>query len=122
MRFEKSMILEVSHKLEHVKKRFQLYLEELRQVKEKLIYNDGDYEKIQILSKNIERIEDERQTILNIIIVLNTMVNYYEKCERDNVIVCYDEMCVYREKESGVVDLGEITNILKDINCFEREG
>ena len=121
MRFEKHNVLDVAHKLEDIKNRFQLYIEELKHIKEKLTYSDVNYDNIQILSKNIERLEQERYNVLNIIIALNTIVNYYEKCERDNVITCYDELCIYKEKESGVVELKEITNILKETNCFEME-
>ena len=122
MRFEKHNVLEVAHKLEQIKNRIQLYIEELKCVKDKLTYSDNNYESIQNLSKNIDRLEQERYNILNIIIALNTIVNYYEKCERDNVLEGYDEICMYKEKESCVVDLEEITNILKEINCFEMEG
>ena len=112
------MVLEVSHKLDNVKTRFQLYIEELKTEREKLIYNNANYEIVQLLSKNIERIEDERQVIINMIVVLNTILSYYEKCESDNVLICFDETCNFNEKKSEVVDLEKITGILKEIKCI----
>ena len=117
----KGMVMEAIVNLEKIKNRLGLYIEELHTVKDKITYIDEDYDRNYYISKCIEDIVASNRKVITIVEMLYTILNYYEKCEEDNVIECYDEKIMYSKKESTVVDLGEIHSILKSFEISECE-
>ena len=121
MLVNKGMVIEAIANLEKIKNRLGLYIEELHTVKDKITYIDEDYDRNYYISKSIEDIAVCYRKINILVEALYTILNYYEKCEEDNVIECYDEKIMYSKKESMVVDLGEIHSILKSFEISECE-
>ena len=121
MKFNKSMVLEGAHSLERIKSRVELYMDELRDIQNKMAYLEGDFEIIENISRNIADLDKQRNNIVSIIAALHTIVNYYDKCEEDNVLECYDEKITYSQKECGLIDLTVITNSLIDIGVLKRK-
>jgi hypothetical protein len=114
-------LLDKSTKLfyEKIKNRLRLHMDELHSIKDNLMYVDEDYDRNIQITRCIEAIDVRQQNIVTVIEALYTMVNYYEKCEEDNVLECYDERIMYVMKETKVVELDEIHCILKSFDMCE---
>jgi hypothetical protein len=119
MRINKGMVMEAITILEKIKNRLRLYMDELHSIKDNLMYVDEDYDRNIQITRCIEAIDVRQQNIVTVIEALYTMVNYYEKCEEDNVLECYDERIMYVMKETKVVELDEIHCILDGFDMCE---
>ncbi len=119
MRINKGMVMEAITILEKIKNRLRLYMDELHSIKDNMMYVDEDYDRNIQITRCIESIDVRQQNIVTVIEALYTMINYYEKCEEDNVLECYDEKIMYAMKETKVVELDEIHCILKSFDMCE---
>ena len=67
------------------------------------------------LSKNKERLFQEREKILRLTEVIYISLNYYVKWDKDNASYCYEDNLMYEVRKTGVIDLLGIRKVLESM-------
>ena len=67
------------------------------------------------LSKNKERLFQEREKILRLTEVIYISLNYYVKWDEYNASYCYEDSLMYGERKTGVINLLDIKNVLESM-------